>query len=169
MSNGVVTVRLVKKFAKCVISTSYSVPTVVRLDTELLTSSTGSMTTNCASSAYGTTSSNCDSSAGKQTLDCEVLIIGSGFAGTYAAYQLSPRYGDRLCLVEKLHRDGGRMIDFSETPGGPVIGGGPLRLMDTQTMMLALAATLGIKLEVAPYDVDMYKTRDRHYIANYTS
>ena len=114
--------------------------------TKLLTSSTGSTTRNYASFAYGITSSKCESSAGKQALDCEVLIIGSGFALTYAAYQLSPQYGDKLCLVEKLDRDGGRMIDFSEKPGKPVIGGRALWLMETQTAMLALAATLGIKL-----------------------
>ena len=98
-----------------------------------------------------------------------MLIIGSGFAGTYAAYELSKQYGERLCLVEKEDRDGGRIVDLSETPSGPRFGAGPLRVTHTQPEMHVLAKRLGIIFEQAQIEADSYRVRGRHYIANYTS
>ena len=95
-------------------------------------------------------------------LDCEVLIIGSGFAGSFAAYQLAPQYGERLCLVERLGRDGGRIYDVSEYPGGPVFGLGALRITNHQITMVDLARNLGIVLEEANGDDVLKVNSSRH-------
>ncbi|OQV25469.1 hypothetical protein BV898_00410 [Hypsibius exemplaris] len=99
----------------------------------------------------------------KQHITCDVLIIGSGFAGSFAAYQLAPQVKDKLCLIEKSDRDGGRIYDVSEYPGGPVFGAGALRVTGKQTTMLALAKELGMTLQTVEDEQELLKVRGRHY------
>jgi ribulose 1,5-bisphosphate synthetase/thiazole synthase len=93
----------------------------------------------------------------KKKIECNVLIIGSGFAGSYAAYQLAPRHNGTLCLVERLDRDGGRVHDISEYPNGPVFGTGALRITNRQATMKTLADELGVEFELADSDVELLK------------
>ena len=96
----------------------------------------------------------------KVKLDCEVLIIGSGFAGSFVAYQLAPLYGTRVCLVEKAERDGGRVYDIPEQPNGPVFGFGALWVMADQVAMINLARLLNITLQPDLDDVELLKVRN---------
>ncbi|GAU95025.1 hypothetical protein RvY_06714 [Ramazzottius varieornatus] len=84
------------------------------------------------------------------SIDCHIAILGAGFAGTYAAYQLSPQFKDQICVVEKLTRIGGRIHDVSEHDGEnePLYGLGPLRLGAGQLNMLRLARELGVEIEL---------------------
>ena len=105
----------------------------------------------------------------KSLVSCKVLIIGSGFAGSFAAFQLAPLYGDTLCLVERLARDGGRIYDVSEYPGGPVFGAGALRLLRMQSTMLALADELGIELQEVENDEEAMKVRGKTFYRGATT
>ncbi|OQV16299.1 hypothetical protein BV898_09607 [Hypsibius exemplaris] len=100
---------------------------------------------------------------GKVKLHCKVLIIGSGFAGSFAAFQLAPLYGKDLCLVEKSDRDGGRIYDISERPNGPVFGFGALRVITGQTGMQSLARVLNITFQPDLADVELLKVRGQFY------
>ena len=93
-----------------------------------------------------------------------MVIIGSGFAGAYAAYRLSPKYGSKLCVLEKESRDGGRIIDFSETPGGPKLSAGPYINLDGQLELVALANELGIVQQTrTTISVSKYRVRGHYY------
>lgn len=96
-------------------------------------------------------------------VECKVAIIGSGFAGSYAAYSLGPEYNSDLCLIEKLDRDGGRVFDVAEYEGGPVFGVGALRVISKQKTMLALARELNIVLEQAETDNELLKVRGQYF------
>ncbi|OWA50772.1 hypothetical protein BV898_15278 [Hypsibius exemplaris] len=101
---------------------------------------------------------------GKQSLECSILIIGSGFAGSFAAYKLAPIYNQSVCLVERLNRDGGRIRDISEYPGGPVFGVGALRIKKEHLTIVDLAAReLGMELQPAAEDIEILKVRGRHF------
>ncbi|OWA51243.1 putative Sulfotransferase family cytosolic 1B member 1 [Hypsibius exemplaris] len=95
----------------------------------------------------------------RTVLDCDVLIIGTGFAGSFAAYSLAPQYGKGLCVIERNARDGGRILDVSEYPGGPVFAMGAKRIMSGQTAINALAHELGIPLEVVGEETELLKSR----------
>ena len=96
-------------------------------------------------------------------VDCDVLILGAGFAGTYAAYQLANRSGERICLVEKLDRFGGRVLDVSGWPGGPAFGVGALRVTSSQLTMLALAHELGVELQREESDNELLRVRGQYF------
>lgn len=100
---------------------------------------------------------------------CEVAILGAGFAGTYAAYELAEQYGPRLCLIEQNERFGGRIYDVSAEPGGPVFGVGALRVTSAQFTMLNLSQRLGMKLEVQESDVELLKVRGEHFYRDITN
>lgn len=97
---------------------------------------------------------------------CDVTIIGAGAGGTYAAYLLSKRYRNRLCLIEKESHVGGRTLDVSEFPGGPRYGMGALRIMSNQKTLVDLAYKLGIPLERKKNFDELYKARGRLYLRN---
>lgn len=82
-------------------------------------------------------------------LTCEIGIVGGGPAGTYLAYRLAPKYGDRVCVFEKESEVGGRMLDekVSDAPDAVRIGTGARRVNDTQTFVMNLARELGIELQ----------------------
>src|SRR5687767_15935408 len=63
---------------------------------------------------------------GSQMAGARVVIIGAGFSGLAAAYELS-RAGYEVTVVEARNRVGGRVISFSDlVPGKVVEGGGEL-------------------------------------------
>lgn len=95
----------------------------------------------------------------KQTLFCDVAILGGGAAGVHTAFRLAPTMGTRVCVIEKENRLGGRIYDTSLTPDGPVFGLGALRIMETQEVVFKLADELGIKYVAAPYNDDQIRAR----------
>lgn len=97
--------------------------------------------------------------APKQSLNCEVAILGGGAAGLHTAYRLAPKLGNKVCLFEKEDRLGGRIYDVSKTPGGPVFGLGALRIMETQDVVFRLADELGIQYVAAPFEDDAIRAR----------
>ncbi|CAF3300301.1 unnamed protein product [Rotaria socialis] len=96
-------------------------------------------------------------------IHCDVIILGAGFAGTYAAYQLANRSGSGVCLIEKLDRFGGRVWDVSGWPGGPVFGVGSLHVTELQRTMLALGNELGIDLQKQETDNELMRVRGRQF------
>jgi len=63
---------------------------------------------------------------GAQAKPGRVVIIGAGFSGLTAAYELS-RAGYTVTVVEARNRVGGRVLSFSDlVPGKNVEGGGEL-------------------------------------------
>lgn len=97
--------------------------------------------------------------------DCSVLILGAGFAGSYAAYILGPKFGKKVCVVEKLSRVGGRIFDVFQFEGGPKSGLGALRVTSTQKSMNALAAELGVKFQIA-HEHELFKVGQVIYFLN---
>ena len=45
--------------------------------------------------------------------DCDVAVVGGGWAGLYAAYRLAPTTPN-LCLFEARHKTGGRTYSVRE-------------------------------------------------------
>ncbi|UJR18945.1 hypothetical protein I4U23_022075 [Adineta vaga] len=98
-----------------------------------------------------------------EVIHCNVVILGAGFAGTYAAYQLANRSGNGVCLIEKLDRFGGRVWDVSGWSDGPVFGVGSLRVTELQRTMLALANELGIELQKQETDNELMRVRGQYF------
>ncbi|GAU91628.1 hypothetical protein RvY_03850-1 [Ramazzottius varieornatus] len=102
-------------------------------------------------------------------LDCHIAILGAGFSGAYAAYQLSTHYKDRICVVEKLNRYGGRIHDITERAdgSGPAYGIGPLGLEFNQLNMLHLARELGMEVQADDDNgATLQQVRGRYFLAN---
>ncbi len=93
------------------------------------------------------------------SLSCDVAIVGGGAGGLHTAFRLAPFLGSDVCLFEKEDRLGGRILDVSRTPGGPVFGAGALRVMETQEVLFDLADELGIELEAVPTRDDLVSAR----------
>ena len=104
-----------------------------------------------------------ESNENENEIDCDVTILGAGFAGIYAAYQLANRSGASVCLIEKLDRFGGRIYDVSGWPGGPIFGNGALRLIGSQITMLALATELGISLQSEEQNSELLRVRGQFF------
>ena len=83
-----------------------------------------------------------------------VIVIGAGFSGLAAAYELS-RAGYDVTVAEARNRVGGRVISFSDlVPGRNVEGGGEL-IGSNHPMWLAYAKQFGLQfLDVSEEDVD---------------
>lgn len=94
---------------------------------------------------------------------CDVAILGAGFAGTFAAYQLANRSGSNVCLIEKLDRFGGRVFDVTGWSNGPAFGVGALRVIADQPTMLALAHELDIILEREESDNELMRVRGQYF------
>jgi hypothetical protein len=101
---------------------------------------------------------------GKANIACDVAIVGGGAAGLHTAFRLGPQLGNKVCLIEKENRLGGRIYDVSRNPGGPVYGLGALRIMETQEVVFNLADELGIQYVAAPFNDDRISVRG--YFAN---
>ena len=102
-----------------------------------------------------------DPNPGRQSIDCEVVIVGGGSGGLHTAFRLAPELGEGVCLFEKQDRLGGRIYDVSKdgSPDSPRIGIGARRIMETQSVVFALADELGIEYApAAPFD-DVIATR----------
>lgn len=97
------------------------------------------------------------------TIHCEIAILGAGFAGTFAAYQLGNRSGNNVCLIEKLDRFGGRVFDVEGWPGGESFGVGALRVTASQPTMLELARELDIDLEIEENDDELMRVRGQYF------
>ena len=83
-----------------------------------------------------------------------VIVIGAGFSGLAAAYELS-RAGYDVTVAEARNRVGGRVISFSDlVPGKNVEGGGEL-IGSNHPMWLAYAKQFSLQfLDVSEEDVD---------------
>lgn len=90
---------------------------------------------------------------------CEIVIVGGGASGLYTAFRLGPVYGAKVCLFEKEEELGGRIKDVSKKPGGRVFGVGALRVVESQRIVVELAAELGITLQFAPNREQRISTR----------
>ena len=83
-----------------------------------------------------------------------VVVIGAGFSGLAAAYELS-RAGYEVTVVEARNRVGGRVISFSDlVPGKNVEGGGEL-IGTNHPAWLAYAKQFGLEfLDVSEEDLE---------------
>ena len=95
-------------------------------------------------------------------LECEIGIVGGGAGGTYMAYRLTPKSGERVCLFEKEAELGGRIRDttFDDNPQSARIGAGARRIMENQESMFALAEELGIEFEKPEQGTDLINARE---------
>jgi phytoene dehydrogenase-like protein len=105
----------------------------------------------CAESAFA--------QGARRSISCDVVIVGGGAGGLHTAFRLAPTLGNQVCLFEKEAQLGGRILDVSLTPGGPVFGLGALRIMETQDVLFDLADELGIAYVAMPYDDDWISAR----------
>jgi hypothetical protein len=94
-----------------------------------------------------------------QSIHCDVAIVGGGAGGLHTAFRLAPTLGSAVCVFEKEDRLGGRILDVSRAPGGPVFGAGALRIFEGQTTVFDLAAELGIEYEAGPWRDDLIGAR----------
>src|SRR5688572_19714110 len=83
-----------------------------------------------------------------------VVVVGAGFSGLAAAYELS-RAGYEVTVVEARNRIGGRVISFSDlVPGKNVEGGGEL-IGSNHPAWVAYAKQFGLQfLDVSEEDAD---------------
>ena len=83
-----------------------------------------------------------------------VVVVGAGFSGLAAAYELS-RAGYEVTVVEARNRVGGRVISFSEfVPGKSVEGGGEL-IGSNHPAWVAYAKQFGLQfLDVSEEDLE---------------
>jgi hypothetical protein len=94
-----------------------------------------------------------------RSISCDVAIVGGGAGGLHTAFRLGPALGNKVCLFEKEEQLGGRILDVSLTPGGPVFGLGALRIMETQDVVFNLADELQIQYEAVPYKDEWISAR----------
>ena len=83
-----------------------------------------------------------------------VVVVGAGFSGLAAAYELS-RAGYEVTVVEARNRVGGRVISFSDlVPGKNVEGGGEL-IGSNHPAWVAYAKQFGLQfLDVSEEDLE---------------
>ena len=83
-----------------------------------------------------------------------MVVVGAGFSGLAAAYELS-RAGYEVTVVEARNRVGGRVISFSDlVPGKNVEGGGEL-IGSNHPAWLAYAKQFGLQfLDVSEEDLE---------------
>jgi len=103
-----------------------------------------------------------DLGASLPLLECEIGIVGGGVAGTYMAYRLAPKSGDKVCLFEKESELGGRTRDttLDGHPDSPRVGTGARRIMENQASMFALAEELGVQFEKPELGTDLINARE---------
>ncbi len=100
----------------------------------------------------------------RQTLDCEIVIVGGGAGGLHTAFRLGPQFGAKVCLFEKDSELGGRIRDISldtSDPAAPKMGVGARRIMETQNVVFKLAAELGLSLETPTLGTDLIAARGK--------
>ena len=110
---------------------------------------------------FACTDDKSDDTGAADVLSCEVAIVGGGVGGLHTAFRLAPDLGDGVCLFEKESALGGRIKDVSlnDDPSLPVVGVGARRVMEGQTVLLDLAAELGLELETPNNKADLLQAR----------
>lgn len=96
---------------------------------------------------------------------CEIGIVGGGPAGVYTAYQLSKKFGDKICLFEKEEHLGGRMRDEQSSVNGqpPVwVGTGARRVNASEKLYFNLAKEFGIELQLPPKRSQLIFSKGRY-------
>ncbi|MGR8981743.1 MAG: FAD-dependent oxidoreductase [Gammaproteobacteria bacterium] len=103
----------------------------------------------------------------RQSIDCNILIIGGGMGGLYTAYQLGKREIASVCLFELEARLGGRILDvsFDGKETSPRIGVGARRILSGHALY-TLAKELGIDYEEASNRGEFIFARGRHTESN---
>lgn len=90
---------------------------------------------------------------------CDIAIIGAGVGGLHTAYRLAPQHGNKVCVFEKEDRIGGRLYDIGKTPedeaAGLVVGNGGRRIVETQSVLFALAKELEISYDTPDTGADI--------------
>ena len=83
-----------------------------------------------------------------------VVIVGAGFSGLAAAYELS-RAGYEVTVVEARNRIGGRIISFSDLVGGKIVEGGGELIGSNHPAWIAYAKQFKLEfLDVSEEDLD---------------
>src|SRR5687768_1593598 len=98
---------------------------------------------------------------GAQKTGARVVVIGGGFSGLAAAYELS-RAGYDVTVVEARNRVGGRVISFSDlVPGKNVEGGGEL-IGSNHPAWVAYAKQFKLEfLDVGEEDLEFPRSEER--------
>jgi monoamine oxidase len=74
-----------------------------------------------------------------------VIVVGAGFAGLAAAYELRQAGGD-VVVLEARRRVGGRVLSFSDLVAGQVVEGGGELIGSNHPTWLAYAAQFGLEV-----------------------
>lgn len=97
---------------------------------------------------------------------CDVVIVGAGAGGMHTAYRMAAEYGNRLCVLEKQGRVGGRFYDIAldaqAEKTGQVIGNGARRIMEGQNVLFDLAEELEITYDTPNTGADLIFAKGRY-------
>ncbi|KAL8372217.1 hypothetical protein RB595_001827 [Gaeumannomyces hyphopodioides] len=86
----------------------------------------------------------CGSPPGDADLETDVLVVGGGSAGTYAAIQLADR-GKRVLVVEKSGKLGGHASTYTDPATGGVVNAG-VQLLHNDSVVRSYFDRLGVPL-----------------------
>ena len=86
---------------------------------------------------------------GSRFVERSVIVVGAGFAGLACAYELMAA-GYTVQVVEARNRVGGRVVTFSDMPGGRLVEGGGELIGDNHPTWAAYAKKFGLTFREIP-------------------